>query len=152
MRSRMIRKYTAHVFLLQFVNAENVLSASSDGSVRLFHVGRSSGEAEVTERTAWEGLHYGKYGFTFQRRIHILTRYFPSSGVPLSCNGLDCLGDQAVSAGEDGRLFLLSLRHSGAAAGEGGEPIRAYDKADSCSLTTAIFVTDHEVRQGQFRL
>ena len=55
----------------------------------------------------------------------------------MSCNDICTMDDYLGSVGEDGRLFLLNHRQK--------KQLRAYNSADSCSLTSSLFVKNDEV-------
>ena len=52
-------------------------------------------------------------------------------------------GELVASVGEDGKMFILSPKS--------GQPIKSYDQADSCSLTSVLFTKNDEVAAGNMR-
>ena len=52
-------------------------------------------------------------------------------------------GENVASVGEDGKIFILNPKH--------GRPIKTYENADSCSLTSALFVRNDELVVGNMR-
>jgi len=118
--------HSGDVNAVEFVSDDHFLSASTDGSVRLYQCQ----EEAIVERQAWIGLHRGS--------------------LPVAaCNDLAALADGAslsencVSCGEDGVVHVLTVTKS--------KPVRSYLKADSCSLTAALFTRHDEVCVANMR-
>jgi WD40 repeat protein len=116
---------------LQFCTDSLFLTASSDGSVLLHRIEMDDGgrgDVGITTEKTWKQLHRSSHGHN------------------QSCNGLSCFGGQHVaSAGEDGRVHLLNLGNQSA------EPVRKYDKADSCSMTDVAFIKHDEILTSNVR-
>lgn len=70
--------------------------------------------------------------------LNLLLHFFPSPNpIRLSCNAVACSRHLLASAGADGRIVVFDL--------EAGRHVRTYDKADSCSLNSVLFVQQDEV-------
>jgi len=113
---------------IQFLNPDFAVVASSSGTVTLLRLSRdiapdcmSSGWV-LQEATKWENLHSG--GF--------------------SANAVASVsGENVASVGEDGKVFVLNAKYK--------QPIRVYEKADSCSLTSSIFAKSDQLVAGNMR-
>jgi len=106
---------------LQFINQDNFITGSSNGSITQFKL--SNLQSWVLAQK-WENVHT-----------------FPTS--PCTCSGVSSLGDNIVSVGEDGRIAFIKISRK--------EPDRIIDKADSCSLTSVDYVKHHEVITANMR-
>ena len=121
---------------IQFINPDIAVCASSDGTISALKIAReiSSASTQVQEApsTGWALQEIGKW-----EKLHSLQ--FQDA----SCNGLACSSENIASIGEDGKLFLTNIKRR--------EPIRKYNKADSCSLNTVIFMRNDEVATANMR-
>lgn len=103
---------------LEFVGPEQIITASSTGSVTLFKHNNNSQTLAVD--TQWQRIHYD------------------IDGKGSTCTCLAVYGeDMMVTGGEDGRINVLNLTH--------GQPLRNIDKANSCVINGIKFLKQLEV-------
>ncbi|XP_067207554.1 nucleoporin Nup43 [Linepithema humile] len=107
---------------LKFISKDFFVVSSSLGSVRLLQIEEEC--AEFKEHMAWEFIHNFK-----------TTDY-------ASCTALSTFEQDIASAGEDGKLNLLTAAEK--------KPVRVID-ADSCSIYCVDFLKHNEVLTGNSR-
>ena len=123
------------------MNPDIAVCASSDGTVTVLKVSHDISNAhgprpDLKLSTGWVLQEVMK-----QEKLHSGSQFGGSS----SCNSVACIGggETIASAGEDGKIFLTNIKHT--------QPIRSYEKADSCSLNTVIFLRNDEVAAANMR-
>jgi len=127
-------KHDGDVNELQFLNPDIVVCASSDGSVTALRISRGlvGAPTENQDSTGWCFQEIGKWD-----KLHSLKS---QNG---SCNSVACNSENIASVGEDGKINLSNLKRK--------EPIRSYDKADSCSLNSVLFIKNDEIAAANMR-
>jgi len=115
---------------IQFLNPDFAVVASSSGTVTLLRLNRNvaadymTSGWELQEVSNWQKLHGG--GF--------------------SCNAVSCSGENVASVGDDGRVNVFNANN-----GNKGPLLAEYPSADSCILTTVLFVKNDELVVGNMR-
>ena len=106
---------------IEFIRDDLFAVISSSGSVNVVQIENS---ASLRNVSSWSQLHDG------------------------SGNDVSVHGENILSVGDDGKIFLLHPKKS--------RPLRAYEKADSCCLTAVKFINEDEViaanMRGQLKL
>jgi len=110
---------------MQFLTSDVVATASSDGPVTLLRIDRDT-LANSLQSTGYKFLQINKWN-----KIHS------------SCNGLSVSGDNIVSVGSDGKMFLLNGRRPG--------PLRTFSNADSGSISCPLFLKQEQVASANSR-
>lgn len=108
---------------IQFAQSDVMAVASSDGSVTLLRMERSTADGpstgfKLTNVYKWEELHS-------------------------CCNSLSIEGDNIVSVGSDGKLTLLS--------GRKGAVLKSFKHADSGTINSALFLKQTQVAAANTR-
>ncbi|KAL1116545.1 hypothetical protein AAG570_005017 [Ranatra chinensis] len=121
---------------IKFVDGENFLYSTSDGSVYMYKLGWRGGASDggpggrmqLEEKCCWERLHEGAGGST------------------CACNRIDTSPDTTdiVTCGQDGRLALLSTTRPGVVQA-------ALDTHDTTSVQAVCFVRHNEIVAGDLR-
>ena len=119
---------------IEFMNPDIALCASSDGSITALRIGRDIAQAHIEEQNS--------RGWALQE-VSNWNKVHSMQFQDASCNGIACSVDNVASAGEDGKIFLFNIKRR--------EPIRGYNKADSCSLNTVIFIRNDEIAAANMR-
>jgi nuclear pore complex protein Nup43 len=114
-------EHSGDVSALQFMNQDNFITGSSNGSVTLYKLGNLQMWRNVQ---TWSDIHK-----------------FPVS--QCTCTGVACMDDHIVSVGEDGRIAFISVTSK--------DPLRVIDKADSCSLTAVDMLKQQEIITANMR-
>jgi len=102
-------------------NGPDLLLATSS-SGQLTAYKPGQGEGGMQEIQAWPGLHRAGAG---------------------GCTGLAIYGDSVATAGQDGRINVL--------AGGNREPVKVYDKGDSCSIMALSYTRANELVSANMR-
>merc|ERR1719273_2232648 len=118
------------------MNPDIALCASSDGSITLLRIGRDIAPAHIEEQNSVSN------GWALQE-VSAWNKIHSMQFQDASCNGVACSVENIASAGEDGKIFLFNIKRR--------EPIRSYNKADSCSLNTVIFIRNDEIAAANMR-
>ncbi len=116
---------TGDVNEMQFLNADLLAVASSDGSVTLLKVQKDI----VGSATPSTGISLSK------------ANHWPK--IHTSCNGLSVSGDHIMSIGNEGKMFLLNVKRQ--------SPIQTFAKADSGSLSCALFLRQDQIAAANSR-
>jgi len=110
---------------IQFLTSDVVAAGSSDGSVTLLKINRDSLDNTLQST-----------GFKFTQ----INKWNKSHS---SCNGLSVSGDNIISVGSDGKMFLFNGRRPG--------PLRTYANADSGSICCSLFLKQEQVASANSR-
>jgi len=110
---------------MQFLTSDVLATASSDGSVTLLKIDRDNLTSSI-QSTGFKFLQLNKWN-----KLHS------------SCNGLSVSGDNIVSVGSGGKMFLLNGRRPA--------PLRTFNNADSGSISCALFLKQDQVTSANSR-
>ena len=121
---------------IQFMNQDIAVCASSNGSVTALKLGREFASTHSQE----QGIGSGGWGL---QEVGKWDKLHSTNFQESSCNSVACSSDNIASAGEDGKIFLTSVKRR--------EPLRKYDKGDSCSLNAIIFTRQDEIAAANMR-
>lgn len=117
--------HTGDVTDMSWLNPDTFLASSSSGGLVLYRLVRESsyqlGGMKLEVGLDWPVLHKSGGG----------------------CTALSCHGDHVVTAGEDGKINLLTSKQRPA--------VRVFEKADSCSITDITFTRASEVVSSNMR-
>lgn len=118
--------YSGDITEAQFINQDNFVTASSNGSVDLFKINYDEkDEISLLNVKNWKNIH----NFT--------------NGDSCACTSLATYDTDIVSIGEDGRINLLTLSSESV--------VRSLDNADSCTLRCVIFLKHNEILTSNSR-
>jgi len=121
---------------IQFMNPDVAICASSDGTITALRIGREISSAYAEEQKAVSS------GWSMQE-VGIWNKIHSMQFQDASCNSVACSYENLASVGEDGRIFLTNIKRR--------EPLRAYNKADSCALNTVMFIRSDEIAAANMR-
>ena len=118
---------------IHFLTPEVFAVGSSEGTVTLVKIDRDnllgsrntkSTGFKLTAIAKWNRLHFKK-------------------NVPGSCNAISCAGDNVLSAGSNGQMFVLN--------GKRQVPLKSFNEADSGSISSVLFLKQDQAASGNTR-
>ena len=118
---------------IHFLTSEVFAVASSDGTVTLVKIDRDSIlGSRNTKSTGFKLAAIAKWS-----KLH------SKQNVLGSCNAISCAGDNIVSAGSNGQMFVLN--------GKRQTPIKSFHEADSGSISSVLFLKQDQTASGNTR-